>query len=153
MGRRTLLYAAGLSVWTAAAVAAWEILQLITHWDYKDGRPYWRYVFSDVNAIVYVFVAVASFAIGVLAFRATSRARQAAARVAVLAVVACAALLLSAALVVTLGTLLQAYENGALIDPMALLSVFRGALAIAVLKLGLPSVLASAVWSWFFCLR
>jgi hypothetical protein len=152
MVRRTLQYAAGLAVWTAAAVAAWEILQLIAHWDYKDGRPYWRYVFSEVNAIIYVFVAVASFAVGVLAFRATGRVRPAA-RVAVLAVVAPAALLLAAALVVTLGTLLQAYENGGVIDPMALLSVYDGALAIAAHKLGLPSVLAAAVWSWFFCLR
>jgi hypothetical protein len=152
MVRRTLQYAAGLAVWTAAAVAAWEILQLIAHWDYKDGRPYWRYVFSEVNAIIYVFVAVASFAVGMLAFRATGRVRPAA-RVAVLAVVAPAALLLAAALVVTLGTLLQAYENGGVIDPMALLSVYDGALAIAAHKLGLPSVLAAAVWSWFFCLR
>lgn len=152
MVRRTLQYAAGLSVWTAAGVAAWEIAQLIAHWDYKDGRPYWRYVFSDVNAIVYGFVAVASFAIGALAFRATRRT-TAATRVAVLAVVAPAGLLLAAALVVALGTLLQAQENGGLTHPMALLSVFRSALAIAAAKLGLPSVLAAAVWSWFFCLR
>ena len=153
MVRRTLLYAAGLAVWTAAAVAAWEILQLIARWDYKDGRPYWRYVFSDVNAIIYAFVAVVSFAIGMLVFRATARARRAAVRVVLLAVVAPAALLLAAALVVTLGALLQAHENGGLTDPTALLSVFDGALAIAAHKLGLPSVLAAAVWSWFFCLR
>jgi len=54
---------------------------------------------------------------------------------------------------VTLGVLLQAAGNGGLTHPLVLLSVFRDALAIAALKLGLPSVLAAAVWSWFFCLR
>lgn len=152
MVRRTLQYAAGLAVWTAAAVAAWEILQLIARWGYKDGRPYWRYAFSDVNAIIYVFIAVASFAVGMLAFRATRRVRPAV-RVGLLTIIAPAALLLAAALVVTLGTLLQAQENGGLIDPIALLSVFDSALAIAAHKLGLPSVLAAAVWSWFFCLQ
>lgn len=152
MVRRTLQYAAGLSVWTAAAVAAWEIAQLIARWDYKDGRAYWRYVFSDVNGIVYAFVAVASFAVGALAFRATRR-RRPAMRTALLAAIAPAGLLLSAALAVTLGTLIQALENGTLLDPMALLSVFRSALAIAAAKLGLPSVLAAVAWSWFFCLR
>ncbi|MBN9086397.1 MAG: hypothetical protein J0J01_05775 [Reyranella sp.] len=141
-----------MSVWTAAAVAAWEIVRLIARWDYKDGRPYWRYVFSDLNAVIYVFVAVASLAAGMLAFHATGRVRPAA-RVALLAVLAPAALLCAAALTVTLGTLLQAHENGGLIDPLALLSVFGGALAIAAHKLGLPSVLAAAAWSWFFCLR
>jgi hypothetical protein len=152
MVRRTLQYAAGLAVWTAAAVAAGEIVQLIARWDYKDGRAYWRYLFNDLTAIIYAFIAVASFAIGALAFRAT-RHRQAAVRAVLLAAIAPAGLLLSAALAVTLGTLLQANENGATLDPMVLLSVFRSALAIAAAKLGLPSVLAAAVWSWFFCLR
>jgi len=153
MVRRTLQYAAGLAVWTAAAVAAGEIVQLTGRWDYKDGRPYWRYVFSDVNAIVYAFVVVVSFAAGTLAFGATARSTRPALRVALPAVVAPLALLLAAAVTVTLGTLLQAYGNGGLLDATALLSVFRGALAIATFKLGLPSALAAAVWSWFFCLR
>lgn len=153
MVRSTALYSAGLSVWTAAAVAAWEILRLVARWGYKDGRAYSSYLFNDVTAIVYLFVAVASFAIGALAFLATARARRPAVRVTLLAIIVPAALLLSAALTVTLGTLLQARENGALVHPMALLSVFPGALAIAVVKLGLPCVLAAALWSWFFCAR
>lgn len=152
MGRRTLLYAAGLSVWTAAAVAGWEILWLVARWSYKDGRPYWRYVFSEVNAIVYLFVAVASFAVGVVAFGATGRARPAA-QVVLLAVTAPAGLLLAAALTVTLATLLQAYANGGLADATALLAIFGDVAAIAVPRLSVPSVLAAAVWSWFFCLR
>ena len=97
-------------------------------------------------------MALATFGIGAVVFRAT-RQPQAAVRAVMLAVIAPAGLLLSAALVVTLGTLLQAHENGTTLDPMALLSVFRSALAIAAVKLGVPSVLASAVWSWFFCRR
>ena len=151
MVRRTLLYSAGLSVWTAAAVAAWEILQLVVRWDYKDGRAYWSYLFNDVTAIIYVFVAGMSFAIGGLVLFATRRVGRPAARIGLLAVVGPAGLLLMAALTVTLGTLLQARGNGGLVDPMVLLSVFRDALAIAALKLGLPCVLAAAVWSWFFC--
>lgn len=153
MVRSTLLYSAGLSVWSAAAVAGWEILRLVARWGYKDGRAYSTYLFNDVNAIVYLFVAVAAFTIGALAFLATARVRRPAVRVALLAVVAPGLLLLSAALTVTLGTLLQARENGALVDSLALLSVFPTALAIAAVKFGVPCVLAAAVWSWFFCAR
>ena len=153
MVRSTALYSAGLSVWTAAAVAAWEIVRLVARWGFKDGRAYSAYLFTDVTAIVYIFVAVASFVIGALVFLATGRIRRPAVRTALLAAIVPVALLASAALTVTLGTLLQAHENGGLTHPMALLSVFRDALAIAALKLGLPSVLAAAVWSWFFCLR
>ena len=153
MVRRTALYSAGLSVWTAAAVAAWEILRLVARWGYKDGRAYSTYLFNDVTAVVYLFVAVAAFAIGALAFLATARVRRTAVRVALLAVVVPGLLLLSAALTVTLGNLLQARENGALVHPLPLLSVFPGALAVAAVKLGLPCALAAAVWSWFFCAR
>jgi len=59
----------------------------------------------------------------------------------------------STALGVTLANMLQAQENGALVHPMALLSVFPTALAIAAMTLAVPSVVASAVWSWFFCRR
>jgi hypothetical protein len=153
MVRRTLMYSAGLSVWTAAAVAAWAILRLVASWGYKDGRTYSSYLFNDVTAIVYLFVAGASFAIGALAFLATARARRPAVRVILLVIVVPGALLLSAALTVTLGILLQASENGALIHPLALLSVFPGALAIAAFDLGAPCMLAASVWSWFFCAR
>jgi hypothetical protein len=153
MVRSTALYSAGLSVWTAAAVAAWQILRLIAHWGYKDGRAYASYLFNDVTAIVYIFVAVASLAIGVLAFLAMRRVGRPTIRAALLATVVPAALLLSAALTVTLGILLQARENGALVHPTALLSIFPDALAIAAVGLGPPSVLAAALWSWFFCVR
>src|SRR6185312_9039171 len=59
----------------------------------------------------------------------------------------------STALSVTLANMLQAQENGALVHPMALLSVFPTALAIAAMTLAVPSVVASAIWSWFFCRR
>ena len=49
MLRSTVRYAAGLSVWTAAAVAASEILRLLVHWSYKDGRPYATYLFNDIT--------------------------------------------------------------------------------------------------------
>lgn len=154
MVRSTALYSAGLSAWTAAAVAAWEIVRLVGRWGYKDGRAYSSYLFNDVTAFYYLFVAVTTFAIGALVFRATRRAgRHPALRAALLATVVSAALLLSVALTVTLGNMVQARENGALVHPMALLSVFPGALAIAAVDLGLPSVLAAAIWSWFFCAR
>jgi hypothetical protein len=153
MARRTLLYSAGLAVWTVAAVAALEMLRLVVHWGYKDGRAYPSYLFNSVTAVVYAFVAAATFAIGALAFLATRRSRQAAPRVTLLTAIVAILLPLSAALAVTLGNMLQARENGSLAHPLALLSIFPDALAIAAVNPGLPSVLAAAVWSWFFCAR
>ena len=64
MLRSTVLYAAGLSVWTSAAVAAAQILRLFADWSYKDGRAYATYLFNSVTMYFYAFVAVAAFAIG-----------------------------------------------------------------------------------------
>jgi len=148
-----MLYAAGLSVWTSAAVAASEILQLLAHWSYKDSRSYTNYLFNDVTMFFYAFVAAATFAIGVVVFLCTWRLGRSRARVLLLAVIAPALLVVSAALAVTLIYLLQAEQNGALVHPMALLSVFPGALSIAAMDFAVPGLLASAVWSWFFCRR
>ena len=148
-----MLYAAGLSVWTSAAVAASEILQLLAHWSYKDSRPYAGYLVNDVTMFFYAFVAVATFAIGAVVFLCTWRLGRGRARVLLLAVIVPALLVASAALAVTLINLLQAQQNGALVHPMALLAVFPTALSIAAVDLAVPGLLASAVWSWFFCRR
>ena len=153
MLRSTVLYAAGLSVWTSAAVAAAEILRLLAHWSYKDGRPYATYVFNDVTAYFYEFVALATFAIGAVLFLCTWRGGRSRMRVLLLAVLVPFLLVLGTALVVTLLNLMQAQENGALVHPMALLSVFPTVFAIAAWDFAVPSLLASAIWSWFFCRR
>jgi len=153
MLRSTVRYAAGLSVWTAAAVAASEILRLLAHWSYKDGRPYATYLFNDITMVFYAFVACATFVIGVLVFLCTWRCGRSRIRVLLLAALVPGLLVGSTALGVTLANMLQAQENGALVHPMALLSVFPTALAIAAMTLAVPSVVASAVWSWFFCRR
>lgn len=153
MLRSTVMYAAGLSVWTSAAVAAAQILQLIAHWSYKDSRPYAGYVFNDVTFFFYAFVVGASFTIGAVVFLGTWRGGRGRMRVLLLAVLAPGLLVLSAALLVTLFYLLQAHENGALVHPMALLSVFPTALGIAAVDLAVPALVASAIWSWFFCRR
>jgi hypothetical protein len=153
MLRSTVLYAAGLSVWTSAAIAASEILQLLAHWSYKDSRSYATYLFNDLTMFFYAFVAAATFAIGAIVFLCTWRGGRSRARVLLLTVLAPALLVVSTALTVTAGNLLQARENGALVHPMALLSVFPTALAIAAMDLAVPGLLASAIWSWFFCRR
>jgi hypothetical protein len=153
MLRSTVLYAVGLSMWTASAVAASEILRLLARWSYKDGRPYAIYLFNDVTMYFYAFVAAATFVIGAIGFRCTWRGGRSRARVLLLAALVPALLVVSIALTVTLANLLQAQENGALVHPMALLSVFPAALAIAALKVAAPGVVASAAWSWFFCRR
>lgn len=153
MLRSTVLYAAGLSVWTAAAVAASEILRLLAHWSYKDSRPYAIYLFNDVTMYFYAFVAAAAFAIGAVVFLVTWRGGRSRLRVLLLAVLVPALLVLSTALTVTLANMLQAEANGALVHPMALLSVFPPALAIAAVNLAVPGTVASAAWSWFFCRR
>jgi hypothetical protein len=153
MLRSTMLYAAGLSVWTSAAVAASEILRLLAHWSYKDSRPYLGYLFNDVTMFFYAFVAAATFAIGAAVFLVTGRLGRSRARVLLLTIAVPALLVGSAALTVTLINLLQAQQNGALVHPMALLSVFPTALVIAATDLAVPALLASAVWSWFFCRR
>jgi hypothetical protein len=151
MLRRTVLYAAGLSVWTSAAVAAGQILRLLADWSYKDGRPYATYLFNDVTAYFYEFVALASFATGVVVFLCTWRGGRSRMRVLLLAVLAPLLLVVGTATMVTLLNLLQAQENGDLVHPLALLSVFPIAFAIAAVDLAVPSLLASAIWSWFFC--
>jgi hypothetical protein len=153
MLRSTGLYAAGLSVWTTAAVAAAEIVRVLAQWSYKDSRPYVDYVFNDVTLYVYEFVAVASFAIGAALFLYTWRGGRSRLRVLLLALLGPALLALSAALLVTLIGFLQARGNGALANPMALLSPFPHALAIAAVDLAAPGLLAAAAWSWFFCRR
>ena len=153
MLRSTVLYAAGLSVWTSAAVAASEILRLVADWSYKDGRPYAGYLFNEVTMFFYVFVAGTAFAVGAILFLCTSRGGRSRIRVLLLAVLAPGLLVLSAAVLVTLIYLLQAQENGALVHPMALLSVFPTALGIAAVDFAMPGLLASAIWSWFFCRR
>lgn len=153
MLRRTVLYAAGLSAWTSAAVAAAEILRLLAHWSYKDGRPYATYLFNDVTAYFYEFVALATFAIGAVVFLCTWRGGRGRMRVLLLAVLVPLLLVLGTATLVTLLNLLQAQENGALVHPVALLSVFPTVCAIAAVDFAVPSLLASAVWSWFFCRR
>ncbi|MBS0526001.1 MAG: hypothetical protein JSS04_20395 [Proteobacteria bacterium] len=153
MLRRTALYAAGLSVWTSAAVAASEIVRLLAYWSYKDGRSYTGFLFNDVTAFFYAFVASASFAIGAVAFLCTWRGGRSRARMLLLTVLVPGLLVLSAAALVTLLYLLQARENGALVHPMALLSVFPTALRIAAVDLAVPGIVASAAWSWFFCRR
>jgi hypothetical protein len=153
MLRGTGLYAAGLSAWTTAAVAAAEILRLLARWSYKDSRPYVGYVFNDLTLYFYAFVAVASFAIGAALFLCTWRGGRSRRRVLLLALLAPGLLALAAALLVTLIGLVQARENGALVNPMALLSVFPNALTIAAADLAVPGLLAAAVWSWFFCRR
>ena len=153
MLRSTVLYAVGLSVWTAAAVAASEILRLLAHWSYKDGRPYAIYLFNDVTMYFYAFLAAATFVIGVIVFLCTWRGGRSRARVLLLTVLVPGLLVISIALTVTLVNLLQAQENGTLVHPMALLSVFPAALAIAAVKFTAPGIVASAAWSWFFCRR
>ena len=153
MLRSTMLYAAGLSVWTSAAVAAAEILRLLAQWSYKDSRPYATYLFNDVTMYFYAFVAAATFAIGALVFLCSWRGGRSRGRVLLLAVLAPGLLVLSTAATVTLASLLQAEENGALVHPMALLSMFPTACTIAATALAVPSLLASAIWSWFFCRR
>jgi hypothetical protein len=153
MLRSTVMYAAGLAVWTSAAVAASEILRLVTHWNYKDSRPYAGYLFNDVTFFFYAFVAAGTFAIGAVVFFCTWWGGRSRTRVLLLAVLAPGLLVLSAAVLVTLINLLQAQENGALVHPMALLSVFPTALGIAAVDFAVPGLLASAIWSWFFCRR
>ena len=153
MLRSTVLYAAGLSAWTSAAVAAAEMLRLLAHWSYKDSRPYLGYLFNDVTLFFYAFVAAATFAIGAVVFRCTWRGGRRWARVLLLAILAPALLVVSTALAVTLLNLLQAWENGALVHPLALLSVFPTVGAVAAADFAVPGLLASALWSWFFCRR
>jgi hypothetical protein len=153
MLRSTVRYAAGLSVWTSAAVAASQSLQLLAHWSYKDSRPYAGYLFNSVTLFFYAFVAVATFAIGAVLFRCTRWGGRSRMRVALLTVLAPTLLVVSTAVLVTLLNLLQAQENGALVHPMALLSVFPTVLAVAARDFAVPGLLASAVWSWFFCRR
>ncbi|HEY4165582.1 MAG TPA: hypothetical protein VGM96_02365 [Reyranella sp.] len=153
MLRSTVRYAAGLSVWTSAAVAASEILQLLAHWSYKDSRPYATYLFNNVTMFFYAFVAAATFAIGAVLFRCTWWGGRGRTRVALLTVLAPALLVVSTAVLVTLLNLLQAQVNGALVHPMALLSVFPTVVAVAATDFAVPGLLASAVWSWFFCRR
>jgi hypothetical protein len=153
MLRSTVLYAAGLSVWTAAAVAASEILRLLAYWSYKDGRPYAMYLFNDITVFFYAFVAAATFGVGMIVFLCTWRGGRSRIRVLLLSVLVPSLLVVSTAFTVTLANMLQAEENGALVHPMALLSVFPAVLAITAMTLAGPSVVASAVWSWFFCRR
>lgn len=153
MLRSTVRYAAGLSVWTAAAVAASEMLRLLAHWSYKDSRSYATYLFNDVTMFIYAFVALASFVIGAVVFLCTWRGGRSRLRVLLLAVLVPGLLVLSTAGCVTLLNLLQAGENGALVHPMALLSVFPTVLAVAAVDFAVPGVVASAIWSWFFCRR
>jgi hypothetical protein len=153
MLRSTVLYAAGLSVWTSAAIAAAEILRLLADWSYKDGRAYATYLFNNVTMYFYAFVAVAAFAIGAVLFLCTWRGGRSRTRVVLLAVLAPVLLVLATALVVTLANMMQAQENGDLIHPMALLAVFPAAAAIAAADFAVPGLLASAIWSWFFCRR
>jgi hypothetical protein len=153
MLRSTMLYAAGLSVWTSAAIAAAEILRLLAHWSYKDSRPYVGYLFNDVTMFFYAFVAAATFASGAVVFLCTWRGGRSRARVLLLTVIVPALLVVSAALAVTLVNMLQARQNGTLVHPIALLSVFPTALSIAAVDFAVPGLLASAVWSWFFCRR
>jgi len=153
MLRSTVLYAAGLSVWTSAALAAAEILRLLAQWSYKDGRPYAIYLFNNVTMYFYAFVALATFAIGAAVFLCTWGSRSGRGRVLLLTVLIPGLLVLSTALTVTIANLLQARENGALVHPLALLSMFPNAVAIAAVEFAVPSLLASAFWSWFFCRR
>jgi hypothetical protein len=146
-------YGAGLSVWTVAAVAASQVLRLVVHWNYKDSRPYVGYLFNDVTFFFYAFVVAATFAIGAVLFRCTWRVGRNWMRVVLLAVLGPALLVVSTAVLVTLLYLLQAQENGVLVHPMALLSVFPTVLTVAATDFAVPGLLASAVWSWFFCRR
>ncbi len=153
MLRSTVLYAAGLSVWTTAAVAASEMLQLVAHWSYKDSRPYAGYLFNEVTMFFYAFVAAATFVIGAFVFLFTWRGGRTRVRVLLLTVIVPAVLVISTASIVTLINLLQARQNGTLVHPMALLSVFPTAVSIAAEDFAAPGLLASAIWSWFFCRR
>jgi hypothetical protein len=153
MLRSTVLYAAGLSVWTSAAVAAAQVLRLLADWSYKDGRPYSNYLFNNITLYYYAFVAVAAFTIGAVLFLCTWRGGRSRTRIVLLAVLAPILLVIAAALVVTLGNMMQAQENGDLVHPLALLSVFPPAAAIAAADFAVPGLLASAVWSWFFWRR
>jgi membrane associated rhomboid family serine protease len=153
MLRSTARYAAGLAVWTAAAVAAAQIVRTIAHWSYRDGRSYTAYVFNDLSIVFYACVAIATFAVGALVFCCTARWGRRRLRVLMLAVLVPALLALATSLGVTLLALLQAADNGDLVHPMALLSVFPTATAIAAMDLAVPGLLASAIWSWFFCRR
>jgi len=153
MLRSTMLYAAGLAVWTSAAVAVSKILQLLSHWSYKDSWPQASFLFNGLTMYFYAFVAAATFAIGAVLFLCTWRSGRSWVRVALLTVLAPVLLVVAAAVLVTLLNLLQAWENGALVHPMALLAVFPTVLAGAATDFAVPGVLASAVWSWFFCRR
>jgi hypothetical protein len=154
MLRSTVRYAAGLSVWTAAAVAAAQLLRLLANWSYRGSLSYASYLFNDVKLIFYAFVAVATFAIGAVVFLCTlSSGGRSWTRVLLLTVLPPALLVVSTAVLVVLLNLLQAWENGALVHPMALLSVFPTVLAVAATGFGVPGLLASAIWSWFFCRR
>ena len=153
MLRSTARYAAGLAVWTAAAVAAAQIVWLLAHWSYRDGRPYVAYVFNDLMMAFYAYVAVATFVTAAIVFRFTRHWGRSPRRVLLLALSVPALLVLATALGVTLLNLLQAANNGALVHPLALLSVFPTALAITAMDFAVPSLLASAIWSWFFCRR
>jgi hypothetical protein len=151
--RSTARYAAGLALWTAAAVAGAQILRTVAHWSYRDGRPYAAYVFSDLSVVFYAYVAIATFAIGAVVFRCTGRCGRSRLRVLILAVLVPSLLVLATALGVTLLALLQAADNGALVHPLALLSLFPTATAIAAMDFAVPALLASAIWSWFFYRR
>jgi hypothetical protein len=153
MHRGALMYAAGLSAWTSAAVAAEQLLRLLAQWSYKDSRSYVAYLFNDVTLFFYAFVAAATFAIGAVLFRCTWRGGRRRARVLLLAILAPALLVMSTALAVALLNLLQSWENGALVHPLALFSVFPTACAVAAVDFAVPGLLASALWSWFFCRR
>ena len=101
MPRGTMQYGAGLSVWTAAAVAASQVLRLVVQWNYKDSRPYVGYLFNDVTFFFYAFVVAATFAIGAVLFRCTWRVGRSWMRVMLLAVLAPALLVISTAVLVT----------------------------------------------------
>jgi hypothetical protein len=153
MLRSTARYAAGLAVWTAAAVAAAQIVRTIAHWSYRDGRSYAAYVFNDLSMVFYAYVAIATFALGAVVFRCTGRCGRSWLRALMLTVLVPALLVLATALGVTLLALLQAVDNGDLVHPMALWSVFPTAAAITALDVAVPGLLAAAIWSWFFCRR
>jgi hypothetical protein len=130
-----------------------KIVRTVAYWSYKDSRPYAVYVFNDITAVFYAYIALATFAIAAVMFHFTARGGRSPRRLVVLAVSVPALLVLATALAVTLLNLLQAANNGALVHPLALLSLFPTATAIAAIDFAVPALLASATWSWFFCRR
>jgi hypothetical protein len=149
--RSTRSYSAGLAACTVVAIALEEVLRLVLTWGYRDGRSYLSLAISDSMEIVLLFVAILAFVAGNIAFRVTVRARPAL-RTVLLTVLVPVLLFSATVLLLGLANVLQGRINGMASGWPLLVVLVPRILAVALAHFGLPCLLATAVWSAFFCL-